>query len=227
MCQNEIFPYFYCLFRIADKLRVKKQKDLQVVGLLFLIGSILFVGLYFFWPPDQSDIQGQRKVAEDLNRISVHDPKTQELVSQHMWITTRAQELAEKKARAQNIQLSPQIGQSILPLEKAASPLGIDHSADRNEDNAFEDLNRYRRDIQPNNPDHLIQGRLHDRDKVIAYTQEYQVEYARQFIENARRNGYEVKLNDDYVVVSVRPIRPQGQRLPTANSVPFSNAPAK
>lgn len=150
-------------------------------------------------------------------KFSVHNPKTQELVSRHMWLTTQSQELAERKAKAQNTVSSPQVGQSILPVGEIDGFKGVDHSADRNEDNALADLNRYRREIQPNSPDQIIQQGLADRERMETYAEEYRAEYARQFIENARRNGYEVQLNSDYVVISVRPLRPELQRLPTAS----------
>jgi hypothetical protein len=93
----------------------------------------------------------------------------------------------------------------------------VDHSADANEATAFEDLNRYPKQLEAQNPDNVIQAQLSDEDRRQAYEQAYRAQYAKQFIENARRNGYEVRLNDQNVVISVKPLRvPNGQLGPQA-----------
>lgn len=44
----------------------------------------------------------------------------------------------------------------------------------------------------------------------------YKAEYARQFVENARRGGYQVVLTPDYKVISVTPIKPRGGKGPAS-----------
>ncbi len=178
-----------------------KKQDSSILFLILLVAAGVFGALYLLWPESQT---GGRV---DGKRVSATTPQAQALVNKHLWIVSQQQEFAEKKRELENVFQSPQIGDSIWPVvENRRNFDGIDHSPDRNEQQAFKDLNRYPKEFQMNNPDQVIQGQLADEQKLEAYKREYQAEYARQFIENARRNGYQVELDDNYVVIRVTPI---------------------
>jgi hypothetical protein len=148
---------------------------------------------------------------------SAYSPEVENLVNKHLFLTSQEQDWAQKKMKAENTFMTPEIGSSIL--KQAAKPklksFGVDHSSDQNEDAAFNDLNRYPKQLNYNNPEQVIQGQLQDQQRQKAYDESYRQEYARQFIENARKHGYQVKLNDDLVVVSVAPIVQPTFQVPT------------
>ena len=50
-------------------------------------------------------------------------------------------------------------------------------------------------------------GQVADENKMNEYSEAYREEFVRQFLLNARRNGYEVILGPDYKVLTVRQIR--------------------
>lgn len=125
-------------------------------------------------------------------------------MNKHLYMTSQKEDWAEKKMKAENAFLAPEIGHSILPSGKKA-PM-VDHSADSYEGNAFNDLNRYPKELNYGSPDEVIQGSLQDQQKQNVYDEVYRKQFADQFIENARQHGYKVKLNDDMVVISVTPI---------------------
>lgn len=152
-------------------------------------------------------------------QISASSLQADELVNKHLWMTGKAQELAQERMKAQNDYTNPKVGDSIWPngqKPEVSKQIGVDHSADSNETTAYQDLNRYPKQLNMQNPDNVIQAQLSDEDRRREYEQAYKAEYARQFVENARVNGYDVRLNDEYVVISVRPIRnPSNSELGT------------
>jgi len=190
---------------------VKEKKSSPFI-LLFVLGFILVAG-FLMWP-----VPEKTKQIQNQGNISASSQQAEELVNKHLWMTGRAQELAQEQMQAQNAFSNPQVGESILPeAKKENKQLGVDHSSDSNETTAFDDLNRYPKKLEAQSPDHVIQAQLSDADRRREYEETYRAEYARQFVENARRNGYDVVLNDNYVVISVRPIRnPSGQLGPQA-----------
>ena len=68
------------------------------------------------------------------------------------------------------------------------------------------------RAVKPELPDDVdpkvvIQKRLHEEQRWNEYSQAYREAYAKQFIENARRGGWDIKLNHEFKVLSVKPIK--------------------
>lgn len=139
----------------------------------------------------------------------MEEDRSSDIVNKHLWMTDQAVELSREQAEINSKFANLKVGESItLPKGKVEpKQMGVDHSADTNEMNAYNDLNRYPKTINATNPDYIIQGQLSDQEQSRQYEAAYREEYVRQFIENARRAGYDVVLNDDLVVVSVRPIR--------------------
>jgi hypothetical protein len=192
---------------------VKNKKDSSLL-LLLLLGIGVLVAFILIPAP--------KKVKNPTlsGQISASSLQAEQLVNKHLWMTSRTQELSQEQMRLQNQFTNPHVGDSIWPKGQIQGPdktLGVDHSADANEATAFEDLNRYPKQLEAQNPDNVIQAQLSDEDRRQAYEQAYRAQYAKQFIENARRNGYEVRLNDQNVVISVKPLRvPNGQLGPQA-----------
>ena len=148
--------------------------------------------------------------------ISAYSPETEALVNKHLHLTSQDQYLREKMMNAQNSYMAPQVGDSLWPKISPKKDLGVDHSPDRDENTAFDDLNRYPKELRYTNPDQIIQEQIVEEDIRKKTELEDRQEYARQFVENARRNGYAIKLNEDLVIVSVRSIAP--------NAVPAGGA---
>ena len=156
-----------------------------------------------------------KKPVPNKEIISAYSPKAEALVNKHLYNTSLSQEFAEKRRQAENVYMAPQIGDAIWPKKSLETKnYGVDHSSDTRETNAFNDLNRYRKDIHATDPDYIIQNQINDEDRISEYQELSKQEYVRQFVENARRNGFEVNVNQDFVITSVRPIRqPTGKSL--------------
>ena len=149
-------------------------------------------------------------------QIRANSRVAQDLVNQHLWIESKKQDLESEKANLANQNLAPQISESTSSSSRGKSTLGeVDHSADRFEANAFQDLNRYPKQYNFNNPDGIVQKQLFDAQAQSEAEEAARQDYANQFVENARIHGYEVKLGANYVVLSVKPISQAQQRRPS------------
>lgn len=173
-----------------------QEKFLPVILFLLLLTAATFFVVSLLLPTP----------AEKPETISAYTPKAEALINKHLFLTSQNQHLQGKKINAENAYLAPQIGDSIWPKISPKIDLGVDHSPDRHENTAYDDLNRYRKELHYTNPDQVIQGQIADEDLEKKAEWEDRKEYARQFVENARRNGYSIKLNEDLVVVSVSPM---------------------
>lgn len=178
----------------------KKRKDQQRM-LPFLFVFLLLGAVGFFLEGMTPPTRKHGPAA-----TSASSPEAEALVNKHLFLTSQDKYLREKKIDAENSYLAPQIGDSIWPVVVPKKDLGIDHSPDRNENSAFQDLNRYPKEYRGTNPDQVIQGQLVDEDLIRKTEWEDRKEYARQFVENARRNGYLIRLNEDLVVIGVSPL---------------------
>lgn len=187
-----------------DRTQESHQKTKSSWILLVLL--LLAAGFFYFLGTQET------KTSQKLrsSQISAYSNETNEVVNKHLSITSQALEIKRKKMNIENQFSAPQIGESVVSKEQKPKDYGVDHSADTNESNAYEDLNRYRHELRATDPDRIIRDQIAEQEDTAEYDQAYREEYARQFIENARRNGYEVKLNSDYVVISVKKIKSSG-----------------
>jgi hypothetical protein len=191
---------------------MEKRPEKREKSPFLLLLILLFLGFagYLFWPH-------QVLHKTEKGQYSASSIQAEALVNKHLWMTSQAQELAQQRVKVGNEFANPKVGSSILPKPQSSEDWGVHQNIDSNETNAFEDLQRYKKDLRVADPDHIIQGQITDANKQGQFEAAYREEYARQFIENARQHGYEVKLNDQYVVISVRPIRnPSGDLGPQA-----------
>lgn len=184
----------------------EKEKFFPIV-LVFL----LFGGAFYFFNQTSKVKRGQASVSKESELA-------EQLVNKHLFLTSQQQYLQQKKVGAENNYMAPELGYSILSKVDSPKNWGVDHSPDRFEANAVADLNRYPKQLKYNHPDQLIQGTIVDEDKHQIAISEYQKDYARKFVENARANGYEVTLSDDLVVTGVKPVR---ERMPNGQEYIF------
>lgn len=139
---------------------------------------------------------------------SAYSEVANQTVNKHLIETQKELDIKQKSVAVQNRFVAPEVGQSIIiKKDQVLKDYGVDHSADTHEENALNDLNRYQRTISATNPDRIIQNEIYEQDQLKEFNEEYNKQYVEQFLENARAQGYEVKLNSNNVVISVRKIR--------------------
>lgn len=167
---------------------------------LALIFSSLLVAAYAVYGPESgsSDLASKQKAEAD--------ERIQRISNKHLFMTAKELEISAQKRRAENLMQAPYVGQKLIDLTHGPQK-GIDHSSDRNEETAYRDLRRDDVVFDPSNPQHVVQSQLREKQEMAAYEEAFRKEYARKFIENARREGYDVRLSADLVVLSVRKIK--------------------
>ena len=69
--------------------------------------------------------------------------------------------------------------------------------------NAERDLSKPE-DLNLSSPNTIIQSEIADRESKSQYAAKYRDAYAKKFIENARNAGYEIELDDNFVVTHVQ-----------------------
>lgn len=176
----------------------KKDRSL-LIPVLFLVLSAFFI--YLFMLPEPGAKTAKERSAEQAQRF-------EQKVNRHLFQTSQSLELNRQRAALEAARLSGQTvnaGPAIDP-EKESHPLDL--STDSRNDSLVKDLDRESKQPSlPKTPSELVQAELFEQEQLAAYSEEYKRAYAQKFIENARQAGYLVKLNDQYKVISVQPLR--------------------
>lgn len=184
----------------------KRENNQSILGVVLLLGAALFFVFLAVMP----DKKPKRNLASGEN--SAYSQKTENRVNDHLFITSKKIELEQQQAALKNEFYAPTVGDSVWPKQgDKFKDYGVDHSPDANESAAYQDLNRDSKELNYESPNAVIQGQLYDQQKGAQYEHEYKKEYTRQFVENARRNGYAVTVNENFVVTKVAPIRRPSQ----------------
>lgn len=183
---------------------------------LFLVLIVASVMLLILALQDQGGVGGRA----DSSSIDPKSKIVETRVNNHLSETSRQIEIQEERRRIENSS-APQVGDRLWPERKTQSSSGLDFSQDRHETTAYEDLDRHPRHYGGwNSPHAVIQNEQADKEASADFREKQKEEYVRQFLENARRNGYLIKLNDDLVVVSVQKIQNTSTSI---NDQPFVN----
>jgi hypothetical protein len=175
-----------------------KKRSSSLILLLFLsAGFLAFLGIF--------DSSNQK------TPLSGPQVRTDEIVNRHLKQTFYKIESDKVKVMVENSAINPQVGKSIIPTQIQN---GVDMEPDRNDESIARDLDPANGSESNYKLDHQIQGQLQDLETEQASRAAYQAEYARQFVENARLKGWEVQLDENYVVISVRQIKKRDANLP-------------
>jgi len=175
----------------------KKKDKSYLLALVLLLLSGFFILLFIL--PDG-------KKSESLKPNAAHSKEYEERVNKHLFKTAQDIELSHEKMQIEMNDLANKgIGPQALPKEDVHK---LDFSADPRAEALMRELGRGSRESTgPSNADEQVQADLFQEEQSREYSEAYKKEYARQFVENARKAGYLIKLSDDYKVISVRPIR--------------------
>lgn len=177
---------------------MKNQFDLQQylpIAVLAVAGGLLYFGL-------QDGHQGPRDTAPDARSA-----KAQQVVNKHLEQTAEQLEMQRRRMQIENTKLQMDYASTAPERAYTAPREGAELLQDQRSESVAEDLGVDRRQTLPTNPMDLIHHQLFEEQRNKAVSDAYKKEYARQFVENARRGGYDVQLSDDFRVLSVRPLR--------------------
>lgn len=144
-----------------------------------------------------------------MKKRVVRDEKTKVSVNEHLRKTAEQIEMQRRQMGIRNWQLANEYGQTVAERAYTPPKEGAELMEDGSAQNVANDLGKgeTRPSGIPNNPADLVQYQLFAAQSAQEYSDSYRKEYARQFIENARRGGWEVRLDENYKVISVKPVR--------------------
>lgn len=184
---------------------------------LFIVLIVASVMLLMMALQDQGPVHGRSESASIDPKSKIVESK----VNQHLAATSRTMEIQEERLRVEN-SAAPQVGDRLWPEGKPSeSEGGLDFSQDRHERSVYEDLDRHpQRYPRMGSPQTVIQNEQVEKEANFEYQQKQREEYVQQFLDNARRNGYLVKLSEDLVVISVQKIQNTSTSL---SDQPFMN----
>lgn len=179
----------------------KQGKSQQNIFALLLIA--LAVGLFLMANDESKSLDSS---ANQLPKIPVNKEYT-ERARGHLLMTADEVKLRELKHSNDVLEKAPSLSQTAE--QRAYHGEGFDLSSESTARDLAKDLNRdnVQNAAVPETPDQLIQSEIFNQQQLADYSAAYKEEYARQFIENARRAGWEVVLDEDFRVISTRRIR--------------------
>ncbi len=185
----------------------KDRSSLIVVLLLLGAGFLLFQYL-----GEEAPKKDSRQLASPKGTTIKSNPAYEQSVNRHLMMTNEKVEMARQRMEVDNTRFKEFHETKAQTAYQSAE--GVDLNGEGNAKSVAEDLGRgERKQSNSRSPHDVIQSELYNAQLNQAYTEEYRQEYARQFVENARRGGYKVQLDENYRVISVTPLRKPTQSL--------------
>lgn len=179
----------------------KSEKDKSyIVALALFVGAGLLLFSYLGGDKSKSSLSSSAK------------KKIEDSVNKHLMTTNDTISLQKQRMAVENAKLLYESQQNRKAGREAYQN---DHSFDLSSETRAQEVARdLARDqiLDSYSPHDVVQAEMYDQIQNQKEEQAYREEYARQFVENARRGGYEVQLTDDLTrVKSVRPLKKNGQ----------------
>lgn len=188
-----------------------QDQKAAVLVILLLLGASAFAFLALQSPTGSADFASKS--------VKAASQQANELSNSHLFLTSKRIELEQERRRLDNLQKAANSASEIVDGNQYHENYGVKEDGGRYETSAYDDLRRYEPEVQATSPSYEVQSSLFEKQKLAEYSEEYKLEYARQFVANARAAGYDVRLNSDFVVVSVSPITDRRGQMRVIQSV--------
>lgn len=177
----------------------QKKDNTMLLALLLFIGA---GGLLFAYLGEEDQPQQRGPSA------AVQSAQFEKSVNRHLMFTNENIEQRKQRMAVENAQLLNKDFNSTKPQAAYVPESRLDLSMDNRAADIAEEMGRGNRARTDFSPHDTVQRELYQADRDEEYSQAYREEYARQFIENARRGGYKVILSEDLTkVISVTPLK--------------------
>lgn len=178
---------------------MKTDFDSQKLTAILLIAGALALAYVSLMP----EKPGRPKDHEEP-RVSARSSTIQDSVNKHLEQTASQLDLQRRRIELENRQL--------LLQQQDQQGAQAYHAPSEGTELKQEDPNQINGDPSrgqsgPTSPMEVIQQQVYLEQQMRQMDDMARKEYARQFVENARRGGYEIQLGDDFRVLSVKPIR--------------------
>jgi hypothetical protein len=176
----------------------KKFGAVLIIAAVFLIAYEVLNTSPSTLPPQNNRTNPTQRENDPQRILDAHLKETQ----QRLQLQKDEIELRKRLDDTQNFEEHP----SRTHLEREPVPLEL---------NTTDEAEKLAQDLKknpigskrPSSPEEYLQMELFKAQEAATLNAAYKEEYARQFIANARKDGWEIKLNKDFKVISVKPLR--------------------
>ena len=175
-----------------------------IAGGMIVSALLIFLGLENDSSSSHPNQTGSAEFSSTSGRVtnSAYDEK----VNKHLFQTQAQKDLKAAKAKAENTMMAPDLHEVEAQTKYGSRNSGVQTHGDVWDDQIVEQFEKtYQQETYK--PDFQVQQDLYENQMMNQYDQAYREEYKKQFIENARRAGYQVKLGPDNKVMSVKPLK--------------------
>jgi hypothetical protein len=185
----------------------KQNNSAKLIALLLLVSAGL---LFLLYTGSENTSSESAKNGFGKNQIpaAVRSPKFEKTVNHHLLVTGDTIENEQKRIWIENINSAKDLSSTSSQPNYKVPTEGIELNVDNRATELADLLGRGAKKENPiSDPNDVIQNEIFNQQLWDEYSKTYREEYAKQFVENARRGGYKVILNDDFKVISVTPIK--------------------
>lgn len=175
------------------------------------IGTIFFIAAFFLLKTAFQPEEFEKKLSsQSPHQVSVNSPEAEKAVNKYLKEINKSIEMQQLQSRIQNQNIRPKVGEVISPnafsRNNKKQNLKVDSLVEQNSSHHII--------YDTNSPSGQIQLELAEQQRLEEYDQKYKEEYIRQFIENAKRNGWKITVDENGTIKSAAPInREQNPRL--------------
>lgn len=195
--------------RPTQKKPHKDNKNESFIGFLFLLFAVL-VGTYAL---HEKKSEKKSLPINNSNGAQIRSNDYEQRVNLHLRMMETAKQIARHRVEVENRKTAPGIDEGYSADDK--NYWRLDMQPDDVSQRVYEDLKRESKSWQT--PDGEIQESLADEQQRKEYDQAYMEEYVKAYKANARKQGFDVIIDKDYVVRGVRPLRTPSQTNPSAS----------
>ncbi len=178
----------------------KTKNELDNKKLLLSL-FFLFSAFGLFWLA----LQDEEGLSEnDLIPVQASD----EAVRKHLRKTSQKIQAQKVQAQIENFAPAPRFNEGGTQVYEASSH-GLEFRPDPRLNELSHTLRREPKasGSQLPEPNEMIQNQLYEQQRWNEYKLAYRQAYAQKFIENARKHGWEIRLNEEFKIVKVKAIK--------------------
>lgn len=147
------------------------------------------------------------KTSIDLTNLEQRR-KLEASVNRHIQMTNRKIETERERIKIDAAFAIPRVGHLVSQASKEFQTGRLELKADRGEYNSARDVDRRGESTQSISVSNVVHNDMAEAELQRYADEAYRKEYARQYIESARRNGYDVQIDANYRVISVKELPP-------------------
>lgn len=224
------------------------KKD-RILALLFLVAAAVLYYAYQSTPKFATNQNSQKTETSGVSTLSSNAPnsgsiaspantseqnripssavskeQSADVVSRHMQKTAQQLMLEKQRVEIENGLYAPDVSARPKTERYDNKATNSDLSVEQTSLQTAKELGRAsEEDPRAYSPHDVVQQELYEQAQLGEYQESYRKEYLRQYVENARRKGYEIKLDAQGRVLSVKKIRTDSGFNVLAPAAPGTN----